>query len=227
MEIIVGRRGEQSFPIMDKAVSGKHLKLTTMSDGNVQVEDLGSTNGTFVDGVRIIKKVVSRNTVVQMGPTFTFRISDVIKKDVTAGGGEPAMKPKEEYSITHLENVWNNYEHDLAEIRAKSLAIGKKRMLPMMLGMASTALSPILAMILSLQTLYITVPVSLICLIMYIQAYNIKDTSSEDQKTAKAKYIQHYVCPNPHCKRYVGNLGEYMVLKQNKNCPYCKCNWTA
>ena len=53
MEIIVGRRGEQSFPIMDKAVSGKHLKLTTMPDGNVQVEDLGSTNGTFIDGVRI------------------------------------------------------------------------------------------------------------------------------------------------------------------------------
>ena len=78
MEIIVGRRGEQSFPIMDKAVSGKHLKLTTMPDGNVQVEDLESTNGTFIDGVRIIKKVVSRNTIVQMGSTFTFCISDVL-----------------------------------------------------------------------------------------------------------------------------------------------------
>ena len=78
MEIIIGRRGEQSFPIMDKAVSGTHLKLTTMPDGNVQVEDLGSTNGTFIDGVRIIKKVVSRNTVVQMGSTFTFRINDVL-----------------------------------------------------------------------------------------------------------------------------------------------------
>lgn len=234
MEIIVGRYGDQSFPITDKSVSGKHLKLTTMSDGNVQVEDLGSTNGTFIDGVRIIKKVVSRNTVVRMGTTFTFRINEVLPEVKTTGeqsvGSRVASpippKPVAEYSIVYLEKVWNDYDQALIDIREKTQNIGKKRMLPMMLSMASAALSPILAMALSLQTLYITVPIALICLIMYIQAYNQKDTSAEDMKVAKANYIKHYVCPNPECHHYVGSLGEYLILKQNTNCPYCKCKWT-
>ena len=37
MEIIVGRKGNQSFTITDMSVSGKHLKLTTLPDGNVEV----------------------------------------------------------------------------------------------------------------------------------------------------------------------------------------------
>lgn len=244
MEIIVGRRGDQGFPITDRAVSGKHLKLTALPNGKVQVEDLGSTNGTFVDGVRIIQKVVDRNTVIQMGSTFTFRVSDVLPEVNTPpvrlirqpapgspagmqGSGSQIPTKPAEYSIAHLEKVWNDYDRALMEIREKAQNIGKKRMLPMMLGMASSALSPILAMILSLQTLYITVPIALICLIMYIQSYNQKDTSSDDQRVAKANYIKHYVCPNPECHRYVGNMGEYMVLKQNTNCPHCKCKWTT
>lgn len=230
MEIIVGRRGDQSFPITDKAVSGKHLKLTTMPDGNVQVEDLGSTNGTFIDGVRIIKKVVTRNTIVQMGTTFTFLVSDALPKakvPPTPQTPPTPPKPVAEYSIANLERVWNDYEKDQAEIKDKAQAIGKRRMLPMMIGMASGTLSSILGMILSLQTLCITVPATLICLIMYIRAYNQKDTSFEDQKVAKKKFIKHYTCPNPDCHRYVGNLGEYMLLKQNTNCPYCKCKWTT
>ena len=77
MEIIVGRKGNQSFTITDMSVSGKHLKLTVLPDGNVEVEDLGSSNGTFIDGVKIIKKVVSRNTTIQMGSRYTFKVSDV------------------------------------------------------------------------------------------------------------------------------------------------------
>lgn len=239
MEIIVGRKGQQSFPITDKTVSGKHLKLTNLPDGKVQVEDLGSTNGTFIDGVRIIKMVVDPNTVVRMGNSFTFRVGDAIpaaavmapQKTPSAGGGVVAppvtQKTVPEYSLAHLESVQNDYERALMEIREKAQSIGKKRMLPMMLGMASTALSPILATMLSLQTLYITVSIAVISLIMYIQAYNLKDTSAEEQKAAKSNYIKRYTCPNPQCHRYIGNLGEYMVLKQNTMCPHCKCKWTT
>ena len=78
MEIIVGRKGQQPFEITDRSVSGKHLKLITMSDGNVLIEDLGSSNGTFINGVRIIKKVVSRDTIVQMGQNYKFKIGNVL-----------------------------------------------------------------------------------------------------------------------------------------------------
>lgn len=109
MEIIIGRKGEQPFQITDRLVSGKHIKLTTLSDGNVQVEDLGSSNGTFINGVRIIKKTVTRDTIVQMGPNYRFKIGDVLPEIRKTPDAQQQTKPVEEYSISHLEDVWNQY----------------------------------------------------------------------------------------------------------------------
>ena len=35
MEIIVGRKGDQSFPITDNGVSSKHIKVRLLEDGLV------------------------------------------------------------------------------------------------------------------------------------------------------------------------------------------------
>ena len=48
----VGRRNDASLTIDDPSVSGKHAELK-LEDGNLIVHDLGSTNGTFVNGMRI------------------------------------------------------------------------------------------------------------------------------------------------------------------------------
>ncbi len=52
-EITVGRDITNDFVINDAEVSRKHAKLTLVGD-RYQVEDLNSTNGTFVDGQRLI-----------------------------------------------------------------------------------------------------------------------------------------------------------------------------
>ena len=141
MEIIVGRKGQQPFEITDRSVSGKHLKLITMSDGNVLIEDLGSSNGTFIDGVRIIKKVVSRNTVVQMGSTFTFCISDVLPEVKTSSVPRtpptPPTPPRPEYDeeilrkFQNLESVWNKYQEEKINLQKNNASKGFLRMLPM------------------------------------------------------------------------------------------------
>lgn len=48
----VGRRNGTALTIENPSVSGKHAELT-VEDGNLFVRDLGSTNGTFVNGMRI------------------------------------------------------------------------------------------------------------------------------------------------------------------------------
>ncbi|MEM8864995.1 MAG: FHA domain-containing protein, partial [Planctomycetota bacterium] len=47
----VGRGADQSLTIPSPTVSGKHAQL--LLDDGLWVRDLGSTNGTFVNGVRI------------------------------------------------------------------------------------------------------------------------------------------------------------------------------
>ncbi|MGI9429023.1 MAG: EAL domain-containing protein [Bythopirellula sp.] len=48
----IGRRNGTALTIDNPSVSGKHAELM-LEDGNLFVRDLGSTNGTFVNGMRI------------------------------------------------------------------------------------------------------------------------------------------------------------------------------
>jgi hypothetical protein len=52
-EIMVGRDVSNDFVINDAEVSRKHAKLTLEGD-RYKIEDLNSTNGTYIDGQRLI-----------------------------------------------------------------------------------------------------------------------------------------------------------------------------
>ncbi|AKJ12807.1 hypothetical protein ABB07_23060 [Streptomyces incarnatus] len=51
--ITVGRSAEADVPLDDPDVSRLHCAVTVAADGQVSVADLGSTNGTALDGVRV------------------------------------------------------------------------------------------------------------------------------------------------------------------------------
>src|SRR5918994_6073807 len=55
-EIVVGREGDD-LRIEDAELSRRHLALRPVENG-VEVEDLGSLNGTFLDGRRLTVPVV-------------------------------------------------------------------------------------------------------------------------------------------------------------------------
>lgn len=52
-ETVIGRGGEATISILGNLVSRKHARLVC-ADGRVTVEDLGSRNGVFVNGVRLV-----------------------------------------------------------------------------------------------------------------------------------------------------------------------------
>ena len=231
MEIIVGRRGEQSFLIMDKAVSGKHLKLTTMPDGNVQVEDLGSTNGTFIDGVRIIKKVVSRNTVVQMGSTFTFRINDVLPEVKTSPvpptPPTPPTPPKPEYDeeilrkFQNLESVWKKYQEEKINLQKNNASKGFLRMLPMfVLGGLGYMISciPELA---DFRTAITLAGLGIGIIITWI-SYKSATSLPEQMEKLNQQFQIDYVCPK--CKQFLG-FTPFEGLKNRGQCSACKSKW--
>jgi FHA domain len=70
-ELAIGRAGGCAISIPDDTyVSSLHARVFRTSDGSVRIEDLGSTNGTFVNRTKVSGPVVlSTGDRVQIGNT--------------------------------------------------------------------------------------------------------------------------------------------------------------
>jgi pSer/pThr/pTyr-binding forkhead associated (FHA) protein len=74
----VGRRGENDLALADPYISGRHAQII-IEAGTISVEDVGSTNGTFVNGERLSSGEPRELTP---GDTITFgRLT--LKLDIT------------------------------------------------------------------------------------------------------------------------------------------------
>lgn len=62
----IGRRGDVGIPLMQPGVSRQHARLFHLHSEEI-IEDLNSTNGTYVNGVRITRCVLQNNDVIRIG----------------------------------------------------------------------------------------------------------------------------------------------------------------
>ncbi len=68
--VVLGRSAEADVTIDDSYASDFHLRMSTR-DGEVTVQDLGSTNGTYVNGRRITAPIpLKTGDSVQVGKTI-------------------------------------------------------------------------------------------------------------------------------------------------------------
>ena len=68
-EIIVGRSSELDMVLVEDMVSRKHAKITTAGD-QIIIQDLGSTNGTFVNGEKIKKVRLKEGDRILIGTSI-------------------------------------------------------------------------------------------------------------------------------------------------------------
>ena len=74
MPVAIGRGGQNEIPLDgDEFASAQHARFESKRDG-LWVEDIGSTNGTFVNGARVTTpRRLSKGDVVRVGQT-DFRV---------------------------------------------------------------------------------------------------------------------------------------------------------
>jgi signal transduction histidine kinase len=81
-ELIFGRGQDSDVPVHDALISRHHSKIT-WEGGNWHVEDLNSTNGTWMMGKKIIKKsILPLRTSVRIGNTI-FELFNAFSRDET------------------------------------------------------------------------------------------------------------------------------------------------
>src|SRR5262249_44478049 len=74
-ETIIGRGREAHVRVEDVGISRKHTRIVRTQDGRFFVEDLGSTNGTFVAARRVDRFQLRPGDRVQVGPNVLLRFS--------------------------------------------------------------------------------------------------------------------------------------------------------
>jgi predicted component of type VI protein secretion system len=78
---IIGRREDCDVRIPLGEVSRKHCRLTADGD-ELRVEDMGSSNGTFLNGVRVQEAAIQPGDSLQIGPiAFAVQINGVPADD--------------------------------------------------------------------------------------------------------------------------------------------------
>jgi hypothetical protein len=93
-ELVVGRENAD-LTVHDDEVSRRHLAVRPHQDG-VELEDLGSTNGTFVDGARLSAVVVvSSGARVTLGETELEIEVEVPEPEIDPGATRLRERPPE------------------------------------------------------------------------------------------------------------------------------------
>ena len=109
MKVKIGKAADNNLVINDPQVSRYHALLTQEDNGDLLLEDLGSTNGTFVNDVQIVKKKVLVSDKITFGTEYTLSMTDILKSD-------------NDYSseFERLKNVYDAYIKEKVRIQSSS-----------------------------------------------------------------------------------------------------------
>lgn len=65
--LLIGRDPACDLVVFHPTISGRHTRLTPQSNATVAIEDLGSTNGTYINGVPVTRGTAKPGDVVSVG----------------------------------------------------------------------------------------------------------------------------------------------------------------
>jgi pSer/pThr/pTyr-binding forkhead associated (FHA) protein len=115
--LTIGRKTDNDIHIDNLAVSGNHAKILTILNDSF-IEDLDSTNGTFINGKKINKHALRNGEIITIGkhelkyvnePTFT----DTFEKTMIIRPDAEGM-PEQDQTGTNLEKHIGKIASDLA-----------------------------------------------------------------------------------------------------------------
>jgi len=130
--ILIGRREPAAIKVQNSSVSGKHCTVGWQEE-EVVVRDVGSSNGTFINGERIRRGTVSDGDILRCG-RFELRVSFVEHKDIAQAEYEEwgddwdddeLDSGQPNFHIVHVDNRGQLTAVTMGE-REKHIAVGSR-----------------------------------------------------------------------------------------------------
>jgi len=98
---VLGRHDSCDIMLEDKTISRQHARLE-IKDGEAFVEDLGSRNGTYVNGQKVARRQVASGDAIVVGK-FTVTIEGLAASTRRPGPPEPPQQRGEATILTSLD----------------------------------------------------------------------------------------------------------------------------
>lgn len=236
-EYIIGREGTQPLSLADKkTVSRRHLKAVMHSQNEWDIEDLGSANGTFVNGLPVSTSRVTLTTPIILG-TFETTLAKLLNINASKSGPTPATNhvstpgptPNQpaQVSVGHLKDVYEGYRQSIVGMAKRRSRAQLYRMLPMSLGIPLVV--GLSGMFLPADNNGTLIKGVLMASFMGLgTALTLRmipqgDQLAEEQFDVNRRFQIDYVCPK--CKNFLGMNKPYEALLTQGQCPYCKAKF--
>ncbi|MCB9592933.1 MAG: DUF4388 domain-containing protein [Sandaracinaceae bacterium] len=110
-ELVVGRSSELDMVLVEDMVSRRHAKITVTGD-QIFIQDLGSTNGTFVNGEKIKRARLQEGDRILIGTS----IIKLVAADASAGGSATAGPNLEDVAAGRRTSQVRTMSGSIAEI---------------------------------------------------------------------------------------------------------------
>lgn len=197
----IGRNDDNDIKIKRPEISGHHCTITIISASVIVIEDSGSTNGTFVNGIRIKRALITPQDEVMLAK-LKVKFDKIFEKHTP---NKPQIQP---LASTHtpldvtsefaqLKTIYETFRD------AKLAALGSDHLKQKGLQ-AALSFIPFVGSALGILA---------------------SSTVNPQEKifALTEEFKVNYVCPK--CKRFLGDL-PWQNLANQKKCVACKAIWS-
>lgn len=216
----------QSVP---NTVSRSHCSLSVeyTDDQNrkvtkIKIQNLKPQNITYVDGQEVESKAIKENSHVQLGfDRYNMDLKQVVdgmRKFLPAAPPPPAK----EYSLKSLQKIWEEYDEEKLRISDEAAKNANRQKLQGILSMSGMLIGFIPGIDQTVRIVIIAAAL-IVALFFFIKGSS-DETVQRKLHDLDEEFRKRYVCPNPECRHFIGNI-PYDILRQNNGCPHCKCKY--
>jgi len=101
LRLVIGRGDKADLRLVDDGISRDHARIVN-ENGQMMLEDLGSTNGTYCNGVRVTRQALSEGDKILLGSTTILKFSyqDQLEEAFQRQMSESALRD----GLTHAYN---------------------------------------------------------------------------------------------------------------------------
>lgn len=205
-----------------------HARIDIDSEGGLTVTNLKPANVTYVDGMEVMSKRISESSQLALGKDrYVVDLKTVLAVVSKLSGGKDVAEKT--FGITHLRRVWDDYHAKTLERQKHQQKLGLMSSAGMLFTFGGGALMALggkmgLDGIMRDLMPYLTATGGIVFILSFV--LRSKDKSIEMADKNLEEFQEEYVCPNPECGKFLGNLSYRLLKKQyDMHCPYCKCKY--